>query len=175
MKRTSPTEAALDEALAIALKEDREFAKWFWSRTRFSSEQAQCVLVRSDNPWSVVKLADPNADVVGSLEEVRRQCETDVLAVFETQGGKRVALHIENKLADGVFTELQPELYRARLTQWRMKPRLGMYAEATSVLTAPLAFYERHRTGAGLFEAFVSHEDIAVHLSTFRSGAAGAA
>jgi hypothetical protein len=160
------SEAVLDKALALALFERGEFGAWFLSRTKFRGEQAWCVFCRSDNPWSTVRLERSNP-VSGELDILAKQCETDVLAVFETEDGRRLALHIENKLASGSFTPLQPELYRERMIQWKGRPLLGRYSDATTVLVAPKAFYEKFRDAASTFEAYVSHEDIAEHIPLF--------
>ena len=164
----------LDEALASALVNHENFAAWFFRQTKFASESAKCVLVRADNPWSKVNLShSPSEDT--PLVEIIKECETDVLAIFETDDGRRLAIHIENKLANGSFTPLQPELYRERLTQWRLKPKLGMYTEATSVLVAPLDFYKRHEAAAKIFESYVSHEDLSAHIQQFGAGSPSAA
>lgn len=160
------TEELLDRALAQALMDDPVFARWFLSRTRFAGLEARCVEVRADNPWSRVKLSVPGgAD--GVLTELIRDAETDVLAVFVTTDGRRIALHIENKLAGGSFTPHQPQSYQERLAQWKGRARLGRYEEATSVLVAPHAFRDANRAGADLFEAFVAHEEIGEHLPAF--------
>jgi hypothetical protein len=162
------TEAHLDSALAEALSSSRGFAQWFVDRTRFGCEVVECVFCRSDNPWSYVRfqLTNPKS---GEIETLVKQCETDVLAVFQTTDGRRLALHIENKLAGGSFTPHQPELYRERLQQWQNRPKLGGYIDATSVLIAPMEFYDRNRSKAEVFEAFVSHEDIAALVPAFGS------
>jgi hypothetical protein len=164
----------LDEAIANALVNDEKLASWFLGQTKFAQEAAKCVLVRADNPWSKVNLSHSPAEDA-TLVELSKECETDVLAIFETKDGRRLALHIENKLANGSFTPLQPELYRERLTQWRMKPKLGMYTEATSVLVAPLAFYQRNEPAAKIFDSYVSHEDLSVHIEPFGQGGSSAA
>lgn len=87
-----------------------------------------------------------------------------------TADERRLALHVENKLAGGAFTPHQPESYRARLQQWQGRARLGMYVDATSVLIAPRAFYEANRVAADVFEAYVPHEVLAEHVPAFRSG-----
>jgi hypothetical protein len=171
MTRSSAIEAALDNALAEALLQNQEFARWLLRQTRFVAEEAKCVEVRANNPWSRVTLRLPVGED-GSVEEVIRDAETDVLAIFETGDGQRIALHIENKLEGGAFTPHQPETYRERLKQWRERPKLGMYHDATSVLVAPQAFYVRNADGARVFEAFVSHEAIAKHLPAFAGGSA---
>ncbi|MEO7622824.1 MAG: hypothetical protein ABIS30_07120 [Gallionella sp.] len=122
--------------------------------------------VRADNPWSKVTLSHPDHEN-GLLKETSLGRETDVLAIFETSEGRRLALHIENKLADSVFTPFQAESYKARLPQWRMRPKLGMYHEATSVLVAPQIFYDRHTKSARLFDTYVPHEAIAAWIPAF--------
>jgi len=166
MSSESLTEAVLDKALARALFNDPRIAAWFLTRTLFAGEVASCVFCRCDNPWSSVQLEVPNA-VTGDLETLVRQCETDVLAVFATCDGRRLALHIENKLAHGNFTPHQPELYRARKSQWRGRPKLGTYTDASTVLIAPIEFYERLRDCAAIFDSFISHEDIANYIPEF--------
>ena len=171
MTRSSAREAELDNALAEALRHDTEFARWFLRQTRFVSYDATCVEVRADNPWSRVTLRLPN-ERGDTHEEVVRDAETDVLAIYEAQDGRRIALHIENKLAGGAFTPHQPASYRERLAQWRGRPKLGRYQDATSVLVAPQVFYDRNIEESKAFDAFVSHEAIAEHLPAFAGGSA---
>jgi hypothetical protein len=167
MQSTSSDEASLDAALAKALFDQPEFAKWLLDRTRFRGESAECVFCRSDNPWSIVQLERPNP-ASGEIEVLAKQCETDVLAVFQTKDGRRLALHIENKLANGRFTPLQSELYRDRLQQWKNRPKLGEYSDATSVLIAPEKFYAKYQTEAQLFDVYVSHEELGERLPAFK-------
>lgn len=159
------SEAKLDEALRNALIGDASFATWFLGKTAFANPGAQCDFCRFNNPWSRVTLERLNVDT-GEIEAETRDCETDVLAVYEAEG-RRIALHIENKLAGGSFTSQQPELYAARVKQWAGRKKLGSYAEATTVLIAPRAFYERFPEDAKKFETFVSHEEIAEYLPVF--------
>ena len=98
---------------------------------------------------------------------VGAECETDILAVYETSDGRRLALHIENKLASVSFTRNQPELYQARKEQWKLRPKLGNYTHAACVLLAPALFFERNRERAALFDAYISHEEIAAHVPEF--------
>jgi hypothetical protein len=166
MSSESLTEAVLDNALARALLNEPMIAAWFLTRTLFAGEVASCVFCRCDNPWSSVRLQVPNA-VTGEFETLVRQCETDVLAVFATCDGRRLALHIENKLAGGSFTPYQPELYRARKSQWKGRPRLGAYTDASTVLIAPVEFHERLRDRAAIFDSYISHEDISRYIPEF--------
>jgi hypothetical protein len=163
----SRTEAVLDKALARAFLSEPAFAAWFLSRTLFVGEVgASCVFCRSDNPWSSVRLQVPNA-ITGELKTLVKECETDVLAVFATGDGRRLGLHVENKLADGSFTPNQPELYRARKCQWGGRPKLGAYTDAATVLIAPMEFYERLPDRAAIFDSYISHEDISKYVPEF--------
>jgi len=172
MTLTSPTEAALDAALGEALYKEPKFSEWFLGRTRFRGEIASCVFCRYNNPWSRVRLERRNP-LSGGLEVLLSECETDVLAVYETGNGRRLALHVENKLAGGSFTRLQPELYRARLQQWKNRPKLGDYIDATSILVAPKQFFERYRAQAEIFETYVSHEELAERIPLFSQSSDG--
>lgn len=165
------TEAALNKVISRALQEDQQFALWLFMQTRFATEDALCVEVRANNPWGRVKIRVPIGED-GAIREIVRDAETDVLAVFRTKDGRRLALHIENKLQGGSFTPYQPETYRERLGQWRGRRRLGMYVDATSVLIAPQVFFDKNKDGAKFFEAYISHEALAEHLPAFRSGSA---
>ena len=166
MSSRPQTEAVLDEALARALLIEPRVAAWFLARTIFASEVASCVFCRCDNPWSSVRLEVTNA-VTGEVETLEKECETDVLAVFATRDGRRLALHIENKLAGSSFTPDQPELYRARKNQWKGREKLGAYTDATTVLIAPKEFYERLRDRAAIFDSYISHEEISEYVPEF--------
>lgn len=164
------TESELDEALSAALEKEPAFAAWFLARTPFRAEEATYVWGRSNHPWSRVVLTIHDA-VDDESRAAGAECETDILAVYETSDGRRLALHIENKLADGSFTRNQPELYQARKEQWKLRPKLGNYTHAACVLIAPITFYERNRDRATLFDAYISHEDISTHVPAFAAQA----
>jgi hypothetical protein len=160
------TEAVLDEAIAHAMRNDPRIAAWFLDHTAFAGEVASCDFCRCDNPWGIVRLEVQNA-LTGAVETLEMECETDILVVFATPDGRRLALHIENKLAGGSFTPHQPELYRARKSQWKNREKLGAYTDATSVLIAPIAFYEKFRNRATVFDSYISHEAIAEYVPEF--------
>jgi len=166
---TMPAEKALDRALEIALRDDQDFRKWFVNKTKFKGDNPRRVWSRSDNPWCGVKLRLPNRQT-GEPEVVTRQGETDVLFVFvfEAEPGRRLALHIENKLASGRFTPFQPEVYAARAEFWTHNPSYGNYDEWDTVLLAPLSFRDRHAAIAQRFGTFIAHEDVAQYVPSFR-------
>ena len=166
MKRV--VELALNEALAEALVEQSHFRNWFLSKTRFACSECECVLTRSDNPWTTSTFDFANAET-GVVERITRQGETDVLAVFQLGEGRDCfALHVENKLAHSRFTKYQPEGYAARAAKWVGNPRYGTYQEWQTVLVAPASFRRRYLAQVEQFGASISHEEIAEHVPAFR-------
>jgi hypothetical protein len=165
-----PTEKELDQALEVALRDDEAFRKWFVSKTKFRGENPQHRWSRSNHPWCEVDVCLPNLQT-GEGEIVRRQGETDVLFVFvfEAEPERRLALHIENKLASGRFTEFQPEVYDARAEHWKGEPKYGDYNEWDTVLLAPLDFQRRHAAIAQKFGTFIAHEEVAEYVPSFSS------
>jgi hypothetical protein len=160
------TEKQLDGALHLALETSREFADWFLSRTKFAGSGAERVWSRCDHPWGRILYTGPNP-LTGQTETSIKECETDILVVFKTPTDARFALHIENKLGSGKFTELQPELYSQRAAQWAGNPKYGNYHDFETVLVAPLAFLERNRTAVAHFDQYISHEDISAFIPLF--------
>jgi hypothetical protein len=160
-------ERQLDKIIELAFETQPAFSEWFLSRTKFSSRNAQRCFSRSNNPWCrmTIKITDP---VTGEVREETLESETDVLVVFQdTSAGSKFALHIENKLVNGKFTHLQPDLYHPRAQRWIADECYGGYSEFATVLIAPQVFYERNIGECVKFDHFVSHEDIARHLPEF--------
>lgn len=164
---TKVTEKMLDRELDIALRANGDFVTWFLDQTKFKGLGASYVWSRSDHPWGKVAVPVPNPET-GVVELTMREGETDILAVFEASGVGRFALHIENKLASGKFTELQPELYAARSVAWRGDEKYQSYVDSETMLVAPRAFYERWTADAAKFDRYVPHEEIARFIPLFR-------
>jgi hypothetical protein len=165
-KMNKLTEKQLDKIIEAAF-DNPVFAKWFLGKTRVGPLDAERKFSTSANPWGKItaRIADP---VTGDMHEVTRECETDILVVFEEAiSHKRFALHIENKLAGGKFTPLQPDFYRPRAQKWLKDPKYGAYTEFATVLISPQVFYDRFKNECAKFDYFVSHEDIAKHLPAF--------
>ena len=164
-----PKEKILDQALESALIQDVSFRQWFIDKTRFKGTISTCLWSRSNNPWCKVSLYLPNPHT-GKDELVKRDGETDILFVFQAaESGRRLALHIENKLASGRFTSYQPEVYEARAKWWVRNTDYGDYHEWETVLVAPSSFLKRNAAEAKKFGASIAHEDIAAHLPIFSS------
>lgn len=165
---TAPTEKELDAALENAFKCDIEFTRWFLSKTKFADRCATYLWSRSDNPWGKVRYTAMNPET-GMGEASLKECETDVLVVLEAGNDERLALHIENKIATGKFTALQPELYHLRAEQWKGNPKYQSYTDFDTVLVAPRRFQERNEAQAGLFGCFIAHEEVAEYIPLFAS------
>ena len=160
------SEKALDHELALVLRDNANFQQWFLGKTRFANRPSKCVLSRSDHPWTTVTIEVRNA-ITGEPESIQRQGETDILVVFEDDSGKRFALHIENKLAGGKFTNHQPEGYPKRAEKWVGREEYGNYTEWETILVAPVAFKERVSGQAANFGVYISHEEIAEYIPSF--------
>ena len=162
------TEKQLDRLLEERLNADDSFRTWFLSKTLKGASYTNLVLLRANHPWGKVRTILPNKDT-GALEAVVREAETDVFAVLEDRNGKRLALHIENKLPGGKFLAYQPEMYAARAEAWRQNEKYGNYDEWETVLIAPRSFRARNENDARKFMSFIAHEDIAIHVPGFYS------
>lgn len=163
---TKHSEKDLDLALNNALRKNPTFANWLLRRTKFADLDAQYFWSRADNPWGKFSLEVVSAET-GERSSIIREGETDVLVVYETAEKRRVALHIENKLAGGKFTPFQLALYHARAKAWKGNPKFENYEDWDIVLLAPRRFYERFPVLCKQFGAYVAHEDIAVHIPAF--------
>jgi hypothetical protein len=163
------TEKNLNQALEKALQAESSFRQWFVNKTKFKGIIPEHVWSRSNNPWCRVKLDLPNPET-GETESVMRDGETDVLFVFvfKAEPERRLALHIENKLASGRFTAYQPEVYEARAKWWVRNRDYGNYGEWDTVLLAPSSFFSRNAESARKFGTFIPHEEIARFLPEFR-------
>jgi hypothetical protein len=163
-----PSEKQLDQDLDTALRNDARFLAWFVSRLSRGASYPIRHWSRANYAWGKVKVMLPNT-TTGALEFVPREGETDVLLVLEGADGRRLGVHIENKLASGSFTPFQPEVCTARAEAWVGNPRYESYHEWETVLLAPQAFYDRNEPQARKFTTFISHEEVGKWLPSFLS------
>jgi hypothetical protein len=80
--------------------------------------------------------------------------ETDVLVVLHRPDAGPFALHIENKLAEGMFMPDQAERYRSRAKFWLGNPKYGSYTDF--VIAAPQKFLTRWAHDVQKFDLQVS-------------------
>jgi hypothetical protein len=149
------TEKQLDKAIEEQFKKFDEFSNWFLNQTKFANRPSKLVFSRSNSPWHKSRLTG-------------KESETDILVVFEeTETSRRFAIHIENKLSNGRFEPSQPRQYHERAMAWIGNKKYSNYLDYEVVLVAPRAFYDRNKEEAGIFDRYVSHEDIARFIPEF--------
>lgn len=159
-------EKYFDQALEQALNDMEEFAEWFLGKTKFKGMDARVRWSRSDHPWA--RLTNSYTNPETKVEEtITRDSETDVLVIFESTTGKRVGIHIENKLGDRKFEPYQPESYQLRAKHWLNNPTYGNYSDFDTVIVAPNIFFERNGEQVKLFGASISYEEISTYLPEF--------
>lgn len=162
------SEKDLDKALAVALEGNTELLAWVVSHTKFKGRKLGFESCRSNHPWGGHPFVAENLET-GVKEETRRESETDVLLILRDGENRLVALHIENKLGFGAFTELQPEMYEQRARHWIDNPKYGNYRDFDTVLLAPEAFRDRNVEQVRHFGCFISHEQMARYVPEFGS------
>ena len=157
-------EKTIDSALERAIRDDAVVTQLFLDRVGLADQRYRYYWSRSDHPWCrmTVDLKDPAS---GAIKTVDRDSETDVLIVLENESsGKRLALHLENKLSNGKFTPYQPELYARRAQKWIGLEKFKSYEECKTVLVAPLEFYASCPDQSNVFDFYISYEDLASHI-----------
>ena len=165
---TRKTEKQLDLALEGAIRDSGEFRSWLLRRTRFAGEDTSIVLTRSNWPWSRTEVRIWN-QTSQEYDTLIRDGETDLLVVVQSKQLGRFAFHFENKLSGGSFTPYQADLYRARAAGWADEKKYGDYQEWSTVLVAPLAFYERNKAESQKFDIFISHEEVGKFIPLFNA------
>lgn len=160
------SEKELDKALHEALETNEAFRTWFVGNLFHGESFDKLVLCRSDHPWTKFRVILPDTET-GALNGVDREGETDVLAVFQNSSGKRLGVHIENKLATGSFTPYQPDLYAARADHWIGNESYGCYDLWETMLLAPESFMVRNETEAKKFTSRMTHEQVSEFIPEF--------
>ncbi len=163
---TQYTEKDLDKILDDGFRNSNAFSNWFLSKTRFSNIGASYSWSRSDHPGGRFDFEIRNSES-GEAETITRDSETDVIVIYEDTDGNRIALHIENKLANGKYTLYQPEFYAQRAKAWLNNENYGGYSDYETVLVAPLEFYANNFQDSQKFDKFVSYEEVGLLLPEF--------
>ena len=163
---SSPTEKALDRALAKAIEAPGPFLGWLLGHTKFANRGATLIKCRCDHPWGKHPYTAIDQATGASVQSFR-ESETDVLVVLRASDGETLGVHIENKLGSGRFTADQPEMYAFRAKHWIGNAKYGGYSDFDTILLAPLEFKLRNSDQLRHFGCFVSHEDVATHVPEF--------
>jgi len=157
-------EKSIDSAIENAFKTSENFCTWILGHTKFAKKNMSYHWSRSDHPWGKVtaELVNPDSN---TIQTITRECETDILVVFEDLNeNSKVAIHIENKLANGKFEEYQPELYGPRAKQWIGLPKYKSYTDFATILIAPKSFHDKNLARSNTFDSFISYEELAQHV-----------
>ena len=139
-------ERDIDLLLAEEFSVSPTFATWFLGQTtKFKGVSAQVVDVfvsKSDNTG-----------------------ESDLVVLFETDGGDRFALHIEDK----INAPLQPD----QAARYRIRGEKGVHDKEYStfevVLCAPEKYFHNH-SGADGFDSRIAYESVSDCLITIHTG-----
>lgn len=162
----APSEKDLDREFGRALGEDATFRTWFLSQLVNGQGYETLVKCRSDHPWAKIRLIAPNPET-GALEATEKEGETDILAVFENPSGRRLGVHVENKIVTGSFRPLQPDMYAARAEHWVENQNYGGYHHWETVLLAPSEFMIKNSEEARKFTTRITHELVAEYIPLF--------
>ena len=160
-------EVNLDHAFAEALKDSADFRAWLLSGGRFARHAATARLLheeqakvrRAKHWWKHWWCTLPDGS----------QGETDIFAVFESEGGERFALHVENKPPHGVLPFRQAANYRRRAAFKANDPRWLNYTDFETILVAPSCFLAAQVEGLLQFDRGVSYQEVAAFAPVFEA------
>jgi len=160
------TESDYDRAFATAMRDREDFRNFVLGHTKFGDFQAR---VMADEQAAARKAKHWWKHWWCRVPELEKDSETDVFLVFERADSlERFALHVENKMGNGSFTQNQAESYAVRAKHMmRMHERLFGYIDFDTMLIAPQSFQERHKEQAELFGAYLSYEEIGHYIPDF--------
>jgi hypothetical protein len=146
-------ELAPDHSFWNTLVASMPFRKWLLERTRFAKLGLDLV---TNEKWHQRWYRDPIT---------KKDSETDILLIFsDANGGRRYALHIENKPDHRKWEPDQFENYQKRaadrMSAWR-------YTDYEVVLLAPMSFLTRYPLEAAQFDFRLSYEDVGTFIPEF--------
>jgi hypothetical protein len=160
-------ESDLDSAFARKIKESPEFVSWLLSRTKFSQYGSRVRLLDEEQA-SIRPRKFWWKHWWCTIPELTEQRETDIFVAFEIMDtGERFALHVENKLSNGTFSQGQAEAYGFRARHMMNKVRYLNYTDYQTILISPISFKNKNGTKCDLFNCHITHEDIAKFIPEF--------
>ena len=159
------SEFDLDLAFAEAVRQSDVFQTWLVGRTKFASLVPDLRLL--DKEQGQRKAKHWWRHWWCRVPELERDSETDVFIVFENIGGRRIALHVENKPPHGKFTFQQAESYAPRARHMMGKAQFMGYHDFTTVIVAPNAFLTSNEAGAAQFDVRLAYEDVGRYVPLF--------
>lgn len=159
-------EVELDHAFAEAFEASAEFRRWVLAGSRFSRHADTAQLLR-DEQARARKSAKHWWKHWWSYMPDGTSSETDIFAVFEIEGGRRFALHIENKPAHGKINLRQAADYRRRAALWANDPQYLNYDDFETILIAPATFIAANGLCVAQFDRSLPYEVIGEWVPAF--------
>lgn len=146
-------ELSLDRCFKHYLDSNIAFQNWIISQTKFKDRQLELVI---EKIWHQRWYRDPIT---------KKDSETDIFLVFRDRVcGSRVALHIENKLANSVWQPYQAENYKIRAEARKSSYN---YIDFQTVLMAPEYFINAWPAEVSHFDVTITHEALSEFIPEF--------
>jgi hypothetical protein len=158
-------EYAYAAPIAAALSMDSKFGEWVFSRTKFDATSKGARVLAEEMKSRRSKAA---TDWWRSHFTEKCRCdgcrgqETDLLAIFELESGRRVAIHFEVKQPTDVFHAGQGRAYALRAACWiRNAPKAVVpHDDAATILLCSADRVATYGTEPREFDAVITFEDI---------------
>lgn len=146
-------ELSLDHCFKRYLDANVIFQNWIISRTKFKGRRLELVI---EKIWHQRWYRDPIT---------KKDSETDIFLVFKDQdSGSRIALHIENKLANSTWQAYQAENYKLR---GEARKSSYNYVDFQTVLMAPQYFIDAWPAQVAHFDVIITHEALSNFIPEF--------
>lgn len=157
-------EYAYAKPIADALETDSEFRMWILGRTKFAGsgsakllhEEMKATRSKGARDWWRSHYTEK------CRCEGCRGHETDLLAIFELDGGRRVAIHFEVKQPTDKFHAGQGRAYTLRAACWVCQPPKAVvpHEDSTTILLCSSTRVASYGSEADEFAAIVTFEEI---------------
>lgn len=164
------TEDQLCELFAEKVKDVPQFTAWLLRLTKFAPYASHARLlhdeqmsIRPRNRW----WRHWWCNAPGLTKQGR---ETDIFMVFEVTEPIpfRFALHVENKLGNGRFTDGQAQDYSVRASAMTDRADYLNHTDFTTILLAPKKFVDRFPIESEQFDVFLSYADVSTWIPQFK-------
>jgi len=143
------------------------FRRWVLGRTKFS-DSARAASLLHDEQAGIRPRKFWWRHWWTTISDIQAQREVDIFLVFEASDGNRFALLVENKLLKSSFQPGQAESYAMLGKAMMGRPEFLAYSNYETVLLAPEGFRTRNIDRCGMFDRFLSHEEVGLSIPEFR-------
>ncbi|WP_322989602.1 hypothetical protein [Hoeflea sp.] len=146
-----------------------DFKNWVLSRTKFASGRFSTRLLKEEQILARPKVLPDRwwRHWFWKIPELGKEHETDIFLVLENAiDGMRFALHIENKFG-GQLGPGQAASYAPRAKHVATNESRIPHQDFATVFIAPSSTMSKNPDDVALFDAAISHEEIAVFIQEF--------